>query len=147
MMGIAVDFYKNLFAKEPEVPVKLGLSFWDEKDKVSAEENSALLAPFSEEEIKNAVFSCYPEGAPGPDGLPFLFFQKLWDLIKKDLVDMFVDFHVGNLDLCRLNCALVTLIPKVGDASNMKQLKPISLLNCSFKIFSKILTLRLSDVV
>jgi hypothetical protein len=74
MMGIAVDFYKNLFAKEPEVPVKLGLSFWDEKDKVSAEENSALLAPFSEEEIKNAVFSCYPEGAPGPDGLPFLFF-------------------------------------------------------------------------
>jgi hypothetical protein len=147
MMGIAVDFYKNLFAKEPEVPVKLGLSFWDEKDKVFAEENSALLAPFSEEEIKNAVFSCYPEGAPGPDGLPFLFFQKFWDLIKKDLVDMFVDFHEENLDLYRLNCALVTLIPKVGDATNMKQFRPISLLNCSFKIFSKILTLRLSAVV
>jgi hypothetical protein len=60
---------------------------------------------------------------------------------------MFVDFHEGNLDLYRLNCALVTLIPKVGDATNMKQFWPISLLNCSFKIFSKILTLRLSDVV
>lgn len=51
------------------------------------------------------------------------------------------------LDLYRLNCALVTLIPKVGEATNMKHFKPISLLNCSFKIFSKILTLRLSSIV
>ena len=95
-----------------------------------------LVAPFSEAEIKEAIFSCYPEGAPGPDGLPFLFYQKFWGLIKKDLVEMFEDFHKGQLDLHRLNCALVTLIPKVGDASNMKQFRPISLLNCSFKIFS-----------
>ena len=95
-----------------------------------------LVAPFSETEIKEAIFSCYPEGAPGPDGLPFLFYQKFWGLIKKDLVEMFEDFHKGQLDLYRLNCALVTSIPKVGDASNMKQFRPISLLNCSFKIFS-----------
>ena len=60
---------------------------------------------------------------------------------------MFNDFHKGKLDLYRLNCALITLFPKVGDATNMKQFRPISLLHCSFKIFSKILTLRLSSVV
>jgi hypothetical protein len=120
MMKIAVDFYKNLFAKEPDVGVKLGSNFWEDKDKVSEEENSQLLAPFSESEIKEVIFSCYSEGAPGPDGLPFLFYQKFWDLIKKDLVEMFEDFHNGKLDLYRLNCALVTLIPKVDDASNMK---------------------------
>ena len=67
--------------------------------------------------------------------------------MKKDLVALFEDFHKGKLDLYRLNCALVTLIPKVGEATNMKQFRPISLLNCSFKIFSKILTLRLSPIV
>jgi hypothetical protein len=60
---------------------------------------------------------------------------------------LFDDFQKGKLDLFRLNCALVTLIPKVGDASNMKQFIPISLLNCSFKIFSKILTSRFSTIV
>lgn len=74
------------------------------------------------------------------------FYHKFWDLIKKDLVDMFEDFHKGKIDIYRINCALVTLIPKVGEASNMKQFRPISLLNCSFKIFSKILTLRLTSV-
>lgn len=76
-----------------------------------------------------------------------MFYQKFWDLIKIDLVKLFEDFHKGDLDLYRLNCALITLIPKVGDASNMKQFRPISLLNCSFKIFSKILTIRLSSLV
>lgn len=50
------------------------------------------------------------------------------------------------MDLCRLNFAMITLIPKVEGASNMKFFRPISLINCSFKIFSKILTLRLGKV-
>lgn len=60
---------------------------------------------------------------------------------------MFEDFHKDRLDLYRHNCALVTLIPKVGEATNIKQFRPISLLNCSFKKFSKILTIKLSYVV
>jgi hypothetical protein len=147
MMQIAVDFYKSLFAKEPESGVNLGSDFWEEGDKVTREENVLLIAPFTEAEIKEAIFSCYSEGGPCPDGLPFLFYQKFWDVVKGDLVALFKDFHKGNLDLSRLNFALVTLIPKVGDATNIKQFRPISLLNCSFKIFSKLLTLRLTTVV
>lgn len=105
-----------------------------------------LTKPFSEEEIKEAIFSCYPEGAPGPDGLSFLFYQKFWDIIKKDILALFVDFCKGCLDIYRLNFALVTLIPKVNDACNMKQFRPISFLNCSFKMISKLLTNRLGIV-
>jgi hypothetical protein len=43
---------------------------------VTPAENDALQAPFEEKEVREAAFSCYPEGAPDPDGLPFLFFQK-----------------------------------------------------------------------
>lgn len=59
---------------------------------------------------------------------------------------MFNDFHKGELDIHKLNFALVILVPKVHDASNMKQFRPISLLNCSFKLFSKLLTIRLGKV-
>ena len=103
--------------------------FWEEEDKVSRNENELLIAPFSESKIKDTIFSCYAEGAPGPDGLSFLFYQKFWNIIKNDVVHLFNDFHRGDLDLKRLNFALVTLIPKVEEATNMKQFRPISLLN------------------
>ena len=101
---------------------------------------------FSEDEIKEAIFSCYAEGAPEPDGLSFLFYQKFWDLIKHDIVRMFQDFHKGELSLRRLNFAMLTLIPKVDNANSIKIFRPISLINYSFKIFSKVLTLRLGKI-
>jgi hypothetical protein len=67
-------------------------------EKVSQEENDLLSAPFTEEEIMEAIFSSYAEGAPGPDGLPFLFYQKFWDILKDDIVKMFEAFHKGELD-------------------------------------------------
>jgi hypothetical protein len=65
-----------LFAREGDSGVRLGSSFWDDTDKVTPEENRALTAPFTEAEIKDAIFSCYAEGAPEPDGLTFLLYQK-----------------------------------------------------------------------
>lgn len=59
---------------------------------------------------------------------------------------MCAGFQQGNLDLYRLNFATITLIPKENDARDLKKFRPISLLNCSFKIFSKLLTIRLGKV-
>jgi hypothetical protein len=35
---------------------------------------------------------------------------------------------------------MITLIPKEDDAREMRKFRPISLLNCGFKIFTKVLT-------
>lgn len=76
MLNVAADLYKNLFSKEDRLEVDLDDNFWDETEKVTTEENELLQAPFSETEIKDALFNCYAEGAPGPDGLSFLFYQS-----------------------------------------------------------------------
>jgi hypothetical protein len=146
ILDIAMRYYKNLFKWESRRPFCLGGDFWDLDDLVHEGENDALEAPFSEKEIKEAVFSCYAEGSPGPDGLSFLFYHKFWDLVKNDIVKLFEDFYYGRLDLFRLNFTMLTLIPKVEDAVEMRFFGPISLLNCSFKIFSKVLTLRLERI-
>src|SRR4051794_25197109 len=80
-------------------------------------------------------------------GYLFYFYQKYWDIIKEDLLAMFDEWFDNNLDIFRLNFAMITLIPKEEDAKSMRKFRPISLLNCSFKIFCKVLTNRLAKVI
>jgi hypothetical protein len=75
-----------------------------------------------------------------------VFYQKFWDVVRKDLMDMFHDFHRGTLNLYRLNFALITIILKEKDAKTMNKFRPISLLNCSYKSFTKVLTNRIGLV-
>jgi hypothetical protein len=86
------------------------------------------------------------ESALGPNGFGASFFKKFWNLIKKDLSMMFSDFYAGKLDIQRLNFGVITLIPKIKEASDIRQYRPICLLNVDFKIFTKVLTNRLSLV-
>ena len=67
--------------------------------------------------------------APGPDGFPAEFYQKCWHIIKKDLMDMFVAFHKGELPLFHLNFGTIILLPKKEDAIQIQQYRPICLLD------------------
>lgn len=147
MLHVATNFYKNLFSYEPRLGFSLSPNFFSSKELITDEQNAHLQTPFNEEEIRAALFSSYPDGAPGPDGFPFLFLQKFWSLIKFDIISMFSDFYEGNLDIFRLNFAVLTLIPKEPNAIVMKKFRPISLLNCIFKLFTKVLTNRLAGIM
>ena len=68
-------------------------------------------------------------------------------MIKSDLVAMFTYFYEGILDLKRLNFVMLSLIPKVDEARSMKNFRPISIINYSFNIFAKVLTLRLGKII
>lgn len=83
MLNLAADFYKNLFGHEEILDIHLGEGFWEEGQLVTDDENALLEAPLTEEEIKEAVFESYADGAPGPDGFPFLFYQKFWNILLK----------------------------------------------------------------
>jgi hypothetical protein len=73
MLDIAVKYYKDLFCKEPCLDIDLMNGFWDLEDMLSQQHNDMLDAPFSEKEVKDAIFGSYAEGAPGPDVFIFLF--------------------------------------------------------------------------
>jgi hypothetical protein len=143
---VATDYYKELFRWEDGGTVSLEGQFLEAQDIVSPADNIGLVAPFSDQKIKHAIFDSYAKGASGPDGLSFPFYQKFWDIIEDDLINLVQAFQQGNLDLFRLNFATLTLIHKIDDASKMRNYRLISLLNCSFKIFGKLLTRRLEKV-
>ena len=59
---------------------------------------------------------------------------------------LFADFHNEDLNLYSLNFEIITLIPKVQEATKILQYRPICVLNVSFKFFTKVATNRLNTV-
>jgi hypothetical protein len=146
MFKHAVLFYKNLFCKEKKENIALDEDFWGEEDKILPEENELLEAELTKKEIKKAIDESYAVGAPGPDGFSFLFYQRFWPLIKKDFMAMVKGFEKGEVNVARLNYATIILIPKEEEGRTLKIFRPISLINCSFKIFAKVLNNRLETI-
>ncbi|XP_078156636.1 uncharacterized protein LOC144552546 [Carex rostrata] len=120
--------------------------FWP-ADKITNTENDLLQLPFSLDEIKQALFDSEPHGAPGPDGFSFSFYQCFWELVKDDLRTLCQQFYQNSLILDLLNKSIICLIPKDKDATHISKYRPISLVNCSFKLISKILTNRLTHIM
>jgi hypothetical protein len=60
---------------------------------------------------------------------------------------LFKEFHNGSLPLFHLNYDIITLLAKNKEAINIKQYRPICLLNVSFKIFTEVAVRRLTQVV
>jgi len=141
----ATMYYKDLFGPSENPTFKLDSSCWDEQDKVTQEENDLLCRPFTLDEIQTVIFSLEKNSAPGPDHIPVEFYQNCWEIIKEDIMDMFLEFEIHNLDLGRLNYGVITLIPKLKEATKIQQYRPICLLNVSFKIFTKALMFRFEN--
>jgi hypothetical protein len=141
---IASSYYKDLFG--PSVLSSINMSNLN-MHQLSDNERLFLTAPFSIDEIEKVVFEMKHNSAPGPDGFPVVFFQKIWDTIQLDILHLFNDFYVGNLKIERLNYGMVTSLPKVDNAADMKNFRPICLLNVCYKIISKVLNNRLASCI
>ncbi|WVZ53529.1 hypothetical protein U9M48_004457, partial [Paspalum notatum var. saurae] len=131
------SYYRSLFGPPVDNTFTMIESRVEDIPQVYELENNILIAQFSEEEVKEAIFSMEHNKAPGLDGFPAEFYQVFWEIIKADLMAMFYDFYKGDLRLFSLNFGVITLLPKCQEAVKIQQFRPICLLNVSFKIFTK----------
>lgn len=142
----ATNYYKNLFGAVNETNYPINPEMWRAQEKVSDEENEKLTRPFTEEEIKNALFQMEKNKAAGPDQIPIKFYQCCSGIIKQDIVELFQDLYEGRLDISRLNYGIITLLPKVQDAERIQQYRTICLMNCLYKWVTKTMTIRVEPV-
>jgi hypothetical protein len=84
-----------------------------------------------------------PSKALGVDGFTVGFFQRHWDLIRQDVVQVVLDFLNGGELPVGLNDTSITLIPKVQHPQKIAQYRPISLCLVLYKIGAKFIANRL----
>jgi hypothetical protein len=60
---------------------------------------------------------------------------------------MFQEFYIGILVMSRLNFGVITLIPKIVGATDIRQFRPIIVINVIQRIFSKVCASRLAPLM
>nr|CAD1834731.1 unnamed protein product [Ananas comosus var. bracteatus] len=117
-------FYNQLgVAHDPSAKIDLHAVYGDETFDLSS-----LQTPFTLAEVKRAVFSSAPEKALGLDGLPMLFYQRFWNLLKDDIMSVFNSFYNNTAEIDLINTSWLCLIPKKKEALIANDFRPIGLL-------------------
>ena len=114
---------------------------------VTDEMNRSLTREFTSSKVIKALKQMASLKAPGPDGLPPVFYQKYWHLIGEDITKAVLTCLNTRKILKAINHTHITLIPKVKNLEDMTKFRPISLCNVIYKILSKVLTNRLKSIL
>ena len=145
IIDTVVDFYQSLFTSANSD------SFDEVLDEiphlVTSDMNAQLTDTFSAVEVEAALKEMAPLKAPGPDGMPPVFYQSYWSLVGSDVNEAILHYlNTGSLpqSLCH---SFITLIPKVKNPELISQYRPICLSNVLFRVFSKVLANRLKSVL
>ena len=109
--------------------------------------NEHLTKEFHKEKIVQAIHTMHLTKASGPDGMPVIFYQKYWDIIRDNVSKTILNIINSNAPMADLNKMNIALIPKIKNPTKMSDFRPISLYKVSYKIISKMLVNRLKPIL
>lgn len=145
---VHVEFYTQLFSEEPVDMACQQHLFFQLNTKLTPDESFSCDGPISLEELAESVKSLSPNKSPGPDGFTLEFYLKFWHLLAPLLCRLYNFCFTEECLPESLQTSVTRLIfKKRGDVKDLKNWRPISLLNTDYKILSKVITLRLSRVL
>jgi hypothetical protein len=146
-------FYKELYTSNKEKSNyqkrQIEQEIWNTEGKTLEEEDhETLTEPITEEEIYKIIQDSPNNKSPGTDGLTNEFYKEYWPIVKKFLINSFnFGLQRGKLNISQRR-SVITLIPKPQkDLENLKNWRPISLLNQDYKYLTKLLAKRLDQVL
>ncbi|XP_019168052.1 PREDICTED: uncharacterized protein LOC109163801 [Ipomoea nil] len=145
MRNIILDYYRGIFkSSSPTINDEF---FATIQPRVTPVQNEGLLRPFEVIEVKSALFSMYPDKAPGPDGMNPGFYQHFWDVVGTDVSSYIMNcLNTGSFP-SKLNETNIILIPKKKNPEMVSDYRPIALSNVIYRIMAKVITARMKPLM
>ena len=115
--------------------------------KLSEDSKAGIEKPINMGELELAVKQLSDNKAPGLDGLPREFYNRVGEVINNELLEV-LNCQLDRLLLVESNKHGATrLVPKVEEVPRVDQLRPITLLCLDYKILTKVLATRLVSIM
>jgi hypothetical protein len=155
MNSIAEEYYRHLYSNEKTDPAcqEILLNLMEPN---AAFRNSDLTAPITTTELKRITSSWSIGSSPGPNGIPYEWYS--WYLRDEETakpmetlllcLSTVMICHQEETGSCQPKGWLegvVSLLYKKGDRAELKNYRPISLINTDYKIVSALINQRLME--
>jgi len=151
MQSAASAFYSDLYSPTPVMPdsVTTLCNTIPSSDTIPDTEHEALLRPFTIADLLSGTYRTKLISSPGVDGLPYAIINILLQHPKaaKLAVTVFNQALTSGIFPPSWLQTCMCLLPKSGDLSNLKNWRPLSLICCDAKIFTRLLNLRLMPLM
>src|SRR2546421_1437427 len=110
--------------------------------------SAEIISPISSKEIQEVIKELPNNKVPGPDSIPYEFYKLALPAVTDIFETLFNDILKGSEIPTSWTKSYITLIPKKEeDKSEIKNWRPIALINSDAKIFLKILANRVGKAV
>ena len=145
------SFYRNLYSSKTDTPnEKQDHLFFEAstEKKLNQIEQDSCEGSLTRAELLKALKEMDSNKTPGSDGLPAEFYKIFWN----DIADLLLDsinyaYQTGQLSVSQKR-GIVKLIPKKdAEPYFVKNWRPVSLLNCEYKLATKAVANRLKQVL
>ncbi|GBG90265.1 hypothetical protein CBR_g50443 [Chara braunii] len=149
MLEYAKLYYEDILTtRRPQDGVHTDLTevsdFWEDTQvRIPQAARLDLDRPLTLEETTQTLKSMARGKSPGIDGLTVEFYVKCWEEIGPPLVDLNNGVLSGGRLGERMTHEVISVLFKKGDKAEVRNWRPVSLLNVSYKILAKSLARRL----
>src|SRR3954469_14032682 len=141
------SFYKALYAHHPTDQVASTSLLSTVSSSIPQELATNLDKDITAAEVEGVISSLASGSAPGPDGLPFEFYKQFSKELAPFLALLFNEaLSSGSIPSSFPQSRISLLYKHKGNDADLKNWRPIALLNCDRKLFTKILANRIQSV-
>ena len=147
VVKIAHDFYSELFSQGDTNGVVQEEFLRKVDTGVTRQQREWCERVIDKDEVERVLRKAAAGKSPGSDGFPVEFWRHFWDVVGGDFMEV-VDWVVTNGRVPEsMSGGVIRLLFKKGDRGDVRNYRPVTLVNADYKLVSGCVAARLSSVL